>query len=101
ITDGQFTDLSSKVDQLKKLDEGTIIVRFRHTGSSVMSLFSLSNSDLADGHFHLYVTPDKVGSENRYEKPGDEQENIHITAPANLKKGHVYTLAMRVDKDEG
>ncbi|UOQ94725.1 hypothetical protein MUO14_07220 [Halobacillus shinanisalinarum] len=102
ISDGNYTNLNARVDELKELEEGTIIVRFRYTGSSIMSLFSLSNTNLADSHFHLYITPTSVGSENRYEKPGEEKENIHIKAtPVDLKEGNVHTLAMVVDKEKG
>ncbi|WP_156291954.1 sialidase family protein [Oceanobacillus salinisoli] len=101
IGNGYFTDLNDEIDHLQQLDEGTIIVRFRYTGSSIMSLFSLSNSQLFDGHFHLYISPSAVGSENRYSKPGESKENIHVSASANLEKGNVYTLAMVASKDEG
>ncbi|WP_085993127.1 sialidase family protein [Oceanobacillus senegalensis] len=101
INDGNFINLNDKVNQLKELDEGTIIVRFRYAGSSIMSLFSLSNSSLYDGHFHLYISPSTVGSENRYSKPGETKENIHVSASTNLKEGNVYTLAMVMSKEEG
>lgn len=101
ISNDYFTDLDDEIEQLKELDEGTIIVRFRHTGSSIMSLFSLSNKDLPDGHFHLYLSPTAVGSENRYEKPGEPKENIHIRTEVTLKQDEVYTLAMVLDKNEG
>lgn len=94
-------DVSDKVDQLKQLDEGTIIVRFRHTGSSVMSLFSLSNNRVRDGHFNLYITPSVVGSENRLEKPGEPKTNIHINTQVILKEKEVHTLAMVMDKEVG
>lgn len=102
ITDNNFIDLNGEVEQLKDLDEGTIVVRFRSTGSSIMSLFSLSNNNVSDGHFHFYVSPSAIGSENRYEAPGEPKENIHITSDqANVKEGEVHTAAMVVDKEEG
>ncbi|CQR47247.1 Sialidase A precursor [Paraliobacillus sp. PM-2] len=101
IGDGYFTNLNENVDDLKSLDEGTIIVRFRNTGSSIMSLFSLSNSDVRDGHFHMYVTPTTLGSENRLEKPDTAKENIHVHSNAKLEVGAVHTVAMVVDKDKG
>ncbi|MYL46491.1 exo-alpha-sialidase [Virgibacillus halodenitrificans] len=101
IENGYFTNLNSEIDKLKGLEEGTIVVRFRYTGSSIMSLFSLSNSNLANGHFHLYISPSSIGSENRFQKPREPQENVHTSVAANLKEGHVYTLAMVVDKEAG
>ncbi|OCA90407.1 hypothetical protein A8F94_00480 [Bacillus sp. FJAT-27225] len=101
IKDGYFTNLNDHVDQLKELDEGTIIVRFQYTGSSIMSLFSLSNNRVRDGHFNLYISPSAIGSENRLEKPEEAKTNIHIRTDVNLKENEVYTLAMVVDKDKG
>lgn len=101
IKDGYFTNLNNQVDKLKAMDEGTIIVRFQYTGSSIMSLFSLSNKQVRDGHFHLYISPSAIGSENRFEKPGEAKTNVHVSAPVNLKENKVYTLAMVVDKDKG
>src|SRR5699024_11260034 len=60
IEGNNFTNLNDKIDELKELDEGTIIVRFSYNNpGDVMSLFSLSNRDLSNGHFHVYVTPDR------------------------------------------
>ncbi|MCM3693783.1 sialidase family protein [Neobacillus niacini] len=101
IKDGYFTNLNNQVDQLKGMDEGTIIVRFQYTGSSIMSLFSLSNNQVSAGHFHLYITPSAIGSENRFEKPGETKTNVHVNAQVKLKENQVHTLAMVVDKEEG
>lgn len=101
IRNANFTNLNDKVDALKVLDEGTIVVRFRYTGSSIMSLFSLSNNTLPNGHFHLYISPSAIGSENRYEEPGKTASNTHVKADVTLKENEVHTLAMVVDKEAG
>ncbi|WP_051404993.1 sialidase family protein [Bacillus cihuensis] len=101
MKDGYFTNLNNQVDKLKSVDEGTIIVRFQYTGSSIMSLFSLSNNQVQDGHFHLYISPAAIGSENRFEKPGEPKKNVHVNAQVNLKENKVHTLAMVLDKEEG
>lgn len=101
IKDGYNTNLNDQVDQLKEMDEGTIIVRFQYTGSSFMSLFSLSNNQVRDGHFHLYISPSAIGSENRYEKAGEPKTNVHVNAQVSLKEKEVHTLAMVMDKEEG
>lgn len=101
IQDGYFTNLNNEVDKLKVMDEGTIIVRFQYTGSSIMSLFSLSNNQVRDGHFHLYISPSAIGSENRFEKPGEPKTNVHVNAQVKLNENKVYTLAMVLDKEEG
>src|SRR5690625_8032961 len=62
-----FISLNDKLDELKELDEGTIIIRFRHESSSIMSLFSFSNNTQSNVHFILYVTGSEIGIENRYE----------------------------------
>ena len=101
IKDGYFTNLNNQVDTLKSMDEGTIVARFQYTGSSIMSLFSLSNNQVPDGHFHLYISPTSIGSENRFEKPGESKKNVHVNAQVNLKENKVYTLAMVLDKEKG
>ncbi|WP_171681722.1 sialidase domain-containing protein [Paenibacillus planticolens] len=103
IASGSSTNLNDKVDALKVLDEGTIIVRFRYTpGSSIMSLFSLSNNTTANGHFHLYISPTAIGSENRYAEPGQTQVNTHVKTDALvLKENEVHTVAMVMDKAKG
>ncbi|MBP1964322.1 exo-alpha-sialidase [Paenibacillus aceris] len=103
VASGSSTNLNDKVDALKVLDEGTIIVRFRYTaGSSIMSLFSLSNNTIANGHFHLYISPTAIGSENRYAEPGQTQVNTHVkTDTLVLKENEVHTVAMVMDKAKG
>src|SRR5690625_2300768 len=96
-----FISLNDKLDELKELDEGTIIIRFRPESSSIMSLFSLSNNTLSNGHFHLYVTGSEIGIENRYEEPGKTSSNTHVKANVNVKQNEIHTLAVVVDKDEG
>ncbi|WP_255307044.1 GDSL-type esterase/lipase family protein [Paraliobacillus sp. PM-2] len=101
IGNGYFTNLNDYVDELKELDEGTIITRFRYTGSSIMSLFSLSNSNVPNGHFHLYISPTAIGSENRLQQPNVSPENTHLSQSVNLEQGAVHTIAMVADKEEG
>lgn len=102
IEGGNFTNLNDKVDDLKELEEGTIIVRFRYYDKSdVMSLFSLSNNNQENGHFQVYITPSSIGSENRYQKTGEPSSNIHVKANVNVKENEVHTFAMVVDKKEG
>lgn len=96
ITGDNFTDLDGKVNELKDLEEGTIIVRFRYEQGSIMSLFSLSNKDLANDHFHVYITPSSIGLENR-----SQGSNTHIKEDVTLKGNEIHTLALVVDKKEG
>lgn len=101
IYGSNFTNLNSYVGELKKLDEGTIITRFRHNGTGIMTLFSLSNNTRANGHFNLYITPAAVGSENRLEAPGQTSSNTHVKADVTVRANEVHTLAMVMDKDQG
>lgn len=102
INTNYYTNLNANIDALKVLDEGTIIVKFRYTGTSIMSLFSLSNNTLANGHFHLYITPSVIGSENRYEEPGKSSSNINVKSGAIvLTPNDVHTVAMVMDKAKG
>lgn len=102
INGSPYPDLNDKVDTLKTLDQGTIVVKFRYTGNSIMSLFSLSNNTVADGHFHLYITPTLIGSENRYAEPGKTKSNTHIKSNAITLTPNVdHTVAMVMDKAAG
>ncbi|MDQ6422142.1 sialidase domain-containing protein [Paenibacillus sp. LHD-117] len=101
IYGSNFTNLNSYVDELKQLDEGTIITRFRHKGTGIMSLFSLSNNTKANGHFNLYISPSAVGIENRLEAPGQTSSNTHVKADVAVKANEVHTLAMVMDKAQG
>jgi len=96
IENGYYTNLNEYIDTFRTLNEGTIIVKFRHQGSSVMSLFSLSNKNQPSEHFHLYITPTLLGSENRR-----QGENIHIKTEVSLKAGKLYTVAMVVNQNGG
>ena len=101
IRNNNYTNLNDKLDALKALNEGTIIARFRYTGTSIMSLFSLSNNTVANGHFHLYISPSAIGSENRYEKAGETSVNTHVKTDITVKENEVHTLAMVVDQSQG
>lgn len=102
INTGYYTNLNEHLNALKVLEEGTIVVKFKYTGSTIMSLFSLSNNNESDGHFHLYITPTVIGSENRYSKPGEPKVNTHVkTGAVKLTENEVHTVAMVVDKAKG
>lgn len=103
ISASYYTNLNDRINALKGLDEGTIIVRFRYTGNSpIMSLFSLSNKTLPDSHFHLYVSPTAIGSENRYTDASLNKVNTHVKSDSiHLKAGEVHTIAMVMSKAEG
>ncbi|MGN7357434.1 sialidase domain-containing protein [Paenibacillus sp. SAF-054] len=101
IRDGSYTNLNDKVNDLKGLQEGTIIVRFRYNAGNVMSLFSLSNRTLPNDHFHLYVTSSAIGIENRNQDNNNPGSNIHVKKDIAIKANEVHTVAMVVDKKEG
>ncbi|WP_162848455.1 GDSL-type esterase/lipase family protein [Paenibacillus nanensis] len=102
IGPSSFPDFSDRVNDLKTLEQGTIIVKFKHTGTSIMTLFSLSNNTMPNGHFHLYVTPTAIGSENRFQQPGQTSSNTHVKADGlSLTSGQFHTVAMVADKDQG
>lgn len=102
INTGYYTNLNEHLNALKVLEEGTIVVKFKYTGSTIMSLFSLSNNIESDGHFHLYITPTAIGSENRYSKSGEPKVNTHVkTGTIKLTENEVHTVAMVMDKAQG
>lgn len=101
IYGSNFTNLNEYVDQLKNLDEGTIITRFRHNGTSFQTLFSLSNNTMPNGHFNLYISPSSIGVENRLEAPGQTSSNTHVKADVAVRANEVHTLAFVMDKAQG
>ena len=101
INNGYYTNLNEHIDSLKSLNEGTIIVKFRYTGSTIMSLFSLSNNTLPDGHFNFYISPNAIGVENRYSAPSQPKSNTHVKMDTALSQDEIHTVAVVVDQDEG
>lgn len=96
-----FTNLNKYLDELNQLEEGTIVIRFLYEGDGIMSLFSLSNNDMSNGHFHMYITPSTIGMENRYEEPGEQSKDIHVKTNTTVKENQVHTLAMNVSTEDG
>lgn len=101
IYNNNYPDLNPYLDELKALEEGTIITRFRYSGSSIMTLFSLSNNTMPNGHFQMYITPSAVGSENRLQAPGQTSVNTHVKADVTVRPDEVHTVAMVMDKEQG
>ncbi|MGL5379780.1 sialidase domain-containing protein [Clostridium sp.] len=88
-------NISDKLDQLKNLEQGTIIARFR-SNDELDSLIGISNSTKNATHFHMYKSAGKVGVEIRDESKGI---NKHIYANVALNEGF-NTMAFKVEKDK-
>ena len=95
-SDTDLVDISSQVEKLKNLEEGTIVARFRGNNSDLASLISLSNKNQNNSHFHLYKSGSRVGVEIRDESKG---LNKHIYADVVLNEGF-NTVAFKVEKDK-
>ena len=94
--DSDRVDISDKVDELKTLEEGTIVARFKGSSSGIESLISLSNKSQANTHFHLYRTGSRVGFEIRNQSTG---LNKHVYGDGILNEGF-NTVALKVEKNK-
>jgi sialidase-1 len=95
MNNNNFVDLSEYLDELKTLEEGTIIARFIPSGTGIMSLFSLGNSTQANIHYNLYVSAGTVGFENR------TTNNLHVKKDTNIATNEVHTVAVVTDPTAG
>lgn len=95
-SNSEVVDISNKVEELKSLEEGTIIARFKENNDNLSSLIGISNKNKNNSHFHLYKSGGKVGVEIRDEDTG---LNKHIYGDAALNKGF-NTVAFKVEKDK-
>lgn len=95
-SNSQAVDISDKIDELKNLEEGTIVARFNGSNKNLASLIGISNKNRDYSHFHLYKSGAKVGVEIRNESTG---LNKHIFGDAVLNEGF-NTIAFKVEKDK-
>ncbi|RDY28492.1 exo-alpha-sialidase [Romboutsia weinsteinii] len=89
-------DISDKIEELKTLEEGTIVARFKGNDDNLSSLIGISNNSKSSTHFHLYKSGGRVGVEIRDEA---SKLNKHIYADVTLNKGF-NTVAFKVEKDK-
>lgn len=88
------------IDNLKSLEEGTIIARFKSQSTTIQSLIGVSNGDKGqqNSYFHLYVTDKSVGFEIRKSSGGDIAK---FSTPAKISRNEVHTVAFKADKTFG
>ncbi|WP_052356664.1 sialidase domain-containing protein [[Clostridium] dakarense] len=95
-SNSKVVDISDKIDELKNLEEGTIVARFKGSNKNLASLIGISNKNRYSSHFHLYKSGAKVGVEIRNESTG---LNKHISGDSVLNEGF-NTIAFKVEKDK-
>ena len=93
ITSGNGGKYSGDIDEIKSLNEGTAIIRFKNNGNGIQSLFSISNNTKANEHFHVYLNGGTIGYELR-KQSGDLSKG---SANATLNDG-INTIAFRASK---
>ena len=91
-----IVDISDQIENLKSLEEGTIVVRFKGNNNDISSLIGISNKNQNNTHFHLYKSGSRVGVEIRDES---KTLNKHIYADIALNEGF-NTVAFKVEKDK-
>ncbi|MGL5380037.1 sialidase domain-containing protein [Clostridium sp.] len=100
INNGEGGNKSEDLSKLSNLEEGTIVARFNHTSPGLQSIFSISNNNTNNGHFHIYTFDGKIGYEIRYDD-GTTSRNLAIgSANAVLNTG-INTIAFKVEKNIG
>ncbi|WP_170272155.1 sialidase domain-containing protein [Clostridium tarantellae] len=105
VNNNSAQDISSHIDSLKNLEEGTIVTRFRLDGDGIQTLLGISNNKTNNGYFSLYVNEGRVGFEVRNQTqegntPDGTTNLAHEYADVALNKGF-NTLALKIDKDLG
>ncbi len=88
--------------ELESLEEGTIIIQYTDTYDYIVqSLLSVSNKNVRDRHFHIYVKKDgTLGFETR----NGQEIYFHEEVPAKHKyqgKPAKNTIALKADKKAG
>ena len=96
ITNNQGIDISSDVNALKSLEEGTIVARFDTTKGDIQSLISVGNNTVNNGHFHLYVADGTVGFEVR-----NQAGNIATGKASEVLNKGINTVALQVKHGVG
>lgn len=98
-------NLNENINNIKNLDEGTIIVRFKSNKEGLQSLFSVSNDRVKHGYLSLYIKQDTVGFELKTQSQEGNTDagtiNLqHQYAGVKLNEGF-NTIALKVDKSYG
>ncbi|MCE9656858.1 exo-alpha-sialidase, partial [Clostridium celatum] len=96
ITNNQGIDISSDIEALKGLEEGTIVARFDTTKGDIQSLISVGNNNVANGHFHLYVADNTVGFEVR-----NQSGNVATGKASAVLNNGINTVALKVTSGVG
>lgn len=96
INNGVGGDLTDRLENVLRIGEGTAIIRFQATNSGLQSLFSISNNNKANEHFHVYINSGQVGYELRKQSGNVSTGVVNKT----LNKG-INTIAFKAEKNSG
>lgn len=96
IVNGKGADLSSEIEKVVNLNEGTAIIRFNTSGSGIQTLFSVSNNKKTNEHFHLYINNSQVGYELR-----KQSGNVSVSSKGATINEGINTIAFRAENNKG
>lgn len=87
----ESVDYKNALEELKDLTQGTITVRYKAEKEGLMTLFSVANSENANGHTHVYVNGSAIGYEVRN---GGTPGNVNnaSAAASGACDGEIHTV---------
>lgn len=100
LLEGEGIDVTSDIDKLKAMDEGIIVSEFETASTGIQSIFSVSNNNKANGHFHVYIANEKIGYELRYEGPNGKTNLSTGTTNVTFEEGK-NKLGFKAEKGVG
>lgn len=101
-SDSQAVNVSSDLNKISALDQGTVVVRFKSTSNAALqALFSISNNTVDNGYYALYYnsSTNKVGFEARTQTGST---TTALAAPSTTVTSNLNgfnTLALKVTKN--
>lgn len=96
INNGNGGNYEGDISEISLLEEGTAIIRFTNNGSGIQSLFSISNNERTNEHFHVYINGGAIGYELR-----KQSGNLATGSVNKALNAGINTIAFKAEKGKG
>ena len=96
INNGNGGKYEGDISEIASLEEATAIIRFTNNGSGIQSLFSISNNERTNEHFHVYINEGNVGYELRKQSGNLATGSVNKSLNAGIN-----TIAFKAEKEKG
>lgn len=96
INNGNGGNYEGDISEISLLEEGTAIIRFTNNGSGIQSLFSISNNERTNEHFHVYINGGAIGYEVR-----KQSGNLATGSVNKALNAGINTIAFKAEKGKG